>query len=101
MLIEVARGDNFIIETGDDLPFDGKLERIARIVELIDKHGRVPIQVLRQCKPDARPSRVIQLCDLSHGYPWCARALTIGRVPYPPAGAPTTTAQLTWRSRLF
>lgn len=41
---EIAPGYSFIVGMGDNLPFDGKLERIARIVELIEKHGRLPMQ---------------------------------------------------------
>lgn len=45
MLKEIAPGYNFIAGMGDNLPFDGNIERVGRIVELIDKYGRVPISV--------------------------------------------------------
>jgi len=45
MFKEVSPGANFIVGMGDNLPFDGKLERVGRIVDLIDKHGSLPIQV--------------------------------------------------------
>jgi len=45
MFKEVAPGYNFIIGMGDNLPFDGKIERVGRIVELIEKYGKVPIEV--------------------------------------------------------
>lgn len=42
---EVAPGDNFIVGMGDNLPFDGKIERVGRVAQLIDEYGRVPIEV--------------------------------------------------------
>ncbi len=42
---EVSPGDNFIIGMGDNLPFDGEIERLGRIAELIDKHGHLPIRI--------------------------------------------------------
>ncbi len=45
MFKEISPGNNFIVGMGDNLPFDGKLERIARISELIDKHGNLPIEM--------------------------------------------------------
>ena len=45
MFREISPGNNFIVGMGDNLPFDGELERVARIVELIDKYGSIPIQV--------------------------------------------------------
>jgi len=30
---------------GDNLPFDGIIERVGRIVELIDKYGSLPISI--------------------------------------------------------
>ncbi len=44
MFKAVSPGNAFIVGMGDNLPFDGKLERVARIAELIDKHGSLPIQ---------------------------------------------------------
>jgi uroporphyrinogen-III decarboxylase len=43
MFKEIAPGYNFIVGMGDNLPFDGDIERVGRIVELIDKFGRLPI----------------------------------------------------------
>ncbi len=45
MFKEIAPGYNFIVGMGDNLPFDGKIERLGRIVELIDKYGKLPISV--------------------------------------------------------
>ena len=45
LLKEVETGDSFFAGMGHKLPFDGKLDRVARIAELIVKHGRVPIRV--------------------------------------------------------
>lgn len=42
---EVAPGNNFIVGMGDNVGFDGKIERVARLAELIDKYGRFPIEV--------------------------------------------------------
>lgn len=42
---EVAPGYNFIVGMGDNLPFNGKIERVGRVAELIDKYGRLPIKV--------------------------------------------------------
>ncbi|MBI4267143.1 MAG: hypothetical protein HY668_02100 [Chloroflexi bacterium] len=44
MFKEVAPGYSFIVGLGDNLPPDGKIERIGRIAELIDKYGRLPIK---------------------------------------------------------
>jgi len=40
---EAAPGYNFIIGMGDNLPFDGKLERVQRVAQLIEEHGTLPI----------------------------------------------------------
>lgn len=45
LLKEVAPGYNFIVGMGDNVPPDGKIERVGRIVELIDKYGRLPIEI--------------------------------------------------------
>ncbi|HEX78185.1 MAG TPA: hypothetical protein G4O03_07245 [Dehalococcoidia bacterium] len=42
---EISPGYNFIVGMGDTLPFDGKIERVGRVAELIDKFGRVPMEV--------------------------------------------------------
>ena len=36
---EIAPGYNFIVGMGDNLPFDGRIERVGRVAELIDKYG--------------------------------------------------------------
>lgn len=42
---EIAPGYNFIVGMGDNLPApDGKIERVGRLVELIHKYGRLPIE---------------------------------------------------------
>ena len=45
MIKEIAPGYNFIVGMGYNLPFDGNIERLGRIVELIDKYGNLPISV--------------------------------------------------------
>lgn len=40
---EIAPGYNFIVGMGDNLPFDGKIERVRRIAELVDEYGVLPI----------------------------------------------------------
>jgi len=44
LLREIAPGYNFILGMGDNFPADGDINRIGRIVELIDKHGYLPIK---------------------------------------------------------
>ncbi len=36
---EIAPGNNFFVGMGDNLPFDGKIERVGRVAELIDKYS--------------------------------------------------------------
>ncbi|MCK4819669.1 hypothetical protein KA005_28140 [bacterium] len=43
---EIAPGYKFIVGLGDNLPFDGKIERVGRIVEFIDKYGALPINIV-------------------------------------------------------
>ena len=45
MFKEIAPGYNFIVGMGDNLPFDGDIERVGRLVELVDKYGMLPISV--------------------------------------------------------
>ncbi|MEE9398773.1 MAG: uroporphyrinogen decarboxylase family protein [Dehalococcoidales bacterium] len=42
---DVAPGNNFIVGMGENMPFNGKIERVRRIAELIDKHGILPIAI--------------------------------------------------------
>jgi len=42
---EVAPGYNFIIGMGDNLPVNGKIERVGRVVELLERSGQVPIEL--------------------------------------------------------
>jgi len=42
---EIAPGYNFIVGMGDNLAFDGKIERVGRLAELIDRYGRLPIKI--------------------------------------------------------
>ncbi len=42
-LQEMAPGYRFIMGMGDNLPFDGDINRVRRVVELIDKYGTLPI----------------------------------------------------------
>jgi uroporphyrinogen-III decarboxylase len=41
---EIAPGYNFILGMGDNFPVDGNIDRIGRIVELIEKYGYLPIK---------------------------------------------------------
>jgi uroporphyrinogen-III decarboxylase len=45
MFKEMAPGDRFIVGMGDNVPFDGDIDRVQRVVELIDKYGSLPIEV--------------------------------------------------------
>jgi uroporphyrinogen-III decarboxylase len=45
MLREMAPGYRFIVGMGDNVPFDGDIERVRRVAELIDRYGKLPIQV--------------------------------------------------------
>jgi len=45
MFREMAPGYRFIVGMGDNLPFDGDIKRVGRVVELIDKYGSLPIEV--------------------------------------------------------
>ncbi len=40
---EIAPGYRFIVGMGDNLPFDARIERVIRVAELIEAHGRLPI----------------------------------------------------------
>jgi len=42
---EVAPGNNFIVGMGDNFPIDGDINRIQRVVELIDQYGILPIEI--------------------------------------------------------
>lgn len=42
---EVAPGNSFIVGMGDNLPFDGDINRVGRVVQLIEKYGKVPIKL--------------------------------------------------------
>jgi len=44
MFKEMAPGYRFIVGMGDNLPFDGDINRVGRVVELIEKYGRLPVQ---------------------------------------------------------
>ena len=45
MFREMAPGYRFIVGMGDNVPFDGDINRVRRVVELIDKYGGLPIEV--------------------------------------------------------
>ena len=45
MFREMAPGYRFIVGMGDNLPFDGDINRVGRVAELIDKYGRLPIEI--------------------------------------------------------
>jgi uroporphyrinogen-III decarboxylase len=42
---EVAPGNNYILGMGDNFPIDGDINRLQRIVELIDQYGVLPIRI--------------------------------------------------------
>ena len=42
---EVAPGHNFIVGMGDNFPIDGDINRVRRVVELIDRYGTLPIKI--------------------------------------------------------
>jgi hypothetical protein len=41
---EMAPGYRFIVGMGDNLPFDGDLNRVRRVTELIEEYGSLPIK---------------------------------------------------------
>jgi len=41
---EIAPGDRFILGVSDTTPPDAKFERLLRITEMVQKHGRLPIR---------------------------------------------------------
>jgi len=45
MFKEMAPGYRFIVGMGDNLPFDGSIERVGRVADLIDKYGKLPIKL--------------------------------------------------------
>jgi len=42
---DMAPGFRFIVGMGDNLPFDGDINRVRRVVELIDQYGKLPLEV--------------------------------------------------------
>ena len=42
---EMTPGYNVIVGMGDNVPFDGVFDRVRRVAELIEKHGRLPLVV--------------------------------------------------------
>jgi len=45
LLREIVPGNNFIVGMGDNFPIDGNVDRIRRVVELIDEYGTLPIWI--------------------------------------------------------
>lgn len=43
MFKEIAPGYNFIVGMGDNVPFDGNIERVGRVSRLIEKYGKLPM----------------------------------------------------------
>jgi hypothetical protein len=41
----MAPGYRFIVGMGDNLPFDGSIDRVRRVAELIDQYGTLPVEV--------------------------------------------------------
>ena len=44
LLKDMAPGYRFIVGMGDNLPFDGNIDRVGRAARLIDKYGTLPIK---------------------------------------------------------
>ena len=42
---EIVPGYNFILGMGDNVAFDGKIERVGRMAELAEKYGRLRIEI--------------------------------------------------------
>ena len=42
---EMSPGYRFILGMGDNVPFDGDIDRVHRAVELIDRYGSLPIEI--------------------------------------------------------
>ena len=42
---DMAPGYRFIVGMGDNLPFDADINRVGRVVELIDQYGSMPIEI--------------------------------------------------------
>lgn len=45
LLKDMAPGYRFIVGMGDNLPFDGNIDRVGRAARLIDKYGKLPIEI--------------------------------------------------------
>jgi uroporphyrinogen-III decarboxylase len=45
LLTDMAPDYRFIVGMGDNLPFDGDIDRVGRTARLIDKYGKLPIQI--------------------------------------------------------
>jgi hypothetical protein len=45
MFKEMAPGYRFIVGMGDNLPFDGSIDRVGRVAELIDRYGKLLIKL--------------------------------------------------------
>ncbi len=45
LIKEMAPGQRFILGMADNLPFDGDINRIGRVVDLIEKYGKLPIWI--------------------------------------------------------
>ncbi len=45
LIKEMAPGKGFIVGMADNLPFDGDINRVGRVVDLIEKYGKLPVWV--------------------------------------------------------
>ena len=45
MFKEIAPGYNFIVGMGDNVPFDGNIDRVGQVSQLIEKYGKLPMWV--------------------------------------------------------
>jgi uroporphyrinogen-III decarboxylase len=45
LLREIKPGYNFILGMGDNVPATGVFSRVRRVVEILDKHGKLPLSV--------------------------------------------------------
>ena len=45
LLRDVQPGYNFILGMGDNVPFNAVFDRVKRVTELVEKHGRLPMSI--------------------------------------------------------
>jgi len=45
LLRDIQPGYNFILGMGDNVPFNAVFDRVKRVTELVEKHGRLPMSI--------------------------------------------------------